>query len=114
MPEPKLHIRSSLFPQTRGIASAVAPLVAIVLVALGAPSASAQKLPDTWDGIHVGLVFDYWVHKPVKTKAAVDLIWGAYGPRGPLGVANGHDLLFDRDHGTHSLRWWRKHHPTWV
>src|SRR2546421_5015417 len=113
MPEPKLHMRSSLFPPTRGIACAVALLVAIVLVALGAPSASAQKLPDTREGIHVGLVFDNWVRKS-KTSATVDLIWGAKRPHGLLGVANGYLIQFDRDHWARPLRWWRKHHPTWI
>src|SRR2546421_12962555 len=112
MSEPELHIRSSLFPPTRGIACAVALLVAIVLLALGAPSANAQTLPDTWEGIHVGLVFDNWVPKS-KSSAAVDLIWGAKRPHGLLGVANGYYIPFDRDHLARPLRWWRKH-PTWV
>jgi putative glycosyl hydrolase-like family 15 (GHL15) protein len=87
---------------------------AVGWAALAAASSSAHTLPDTWDGVHLALVFDYRVPSSTRAKPPVDLIWGAVRPRGPLGVANGQYIRFDRDQVRHSLRWWRKHHPTWV
>ena len=48
-------------------------LVAILATASSAPDAQARALPDTWDGIHVGLVFDYSVPGSVQASANVDV-----------------------------------------
>src|SRR5437763_17004646 len=98
---------------TRAGPTAIA-LVAAAAAAIGAPTAAASVFPDTSDGIHLNLVFDYKVRPGTPTNGLVDLVWGANRPRGPLGDVHRRYVPFDRDATRQSRRWWRMHHPSWV
>ena len=91
-----------------------AALLGILTALVSASSADARPWPDTWDGIHIGLVFDYKVRTAPSKGQGVDVVFGADQPRGPFRSVNSRYVPFDRELVIHPIRWWRKHHPTWV
>jgi hypothetical protein len=85
---------------------------------------TAVQFPDTTDGIHIGLAFDYQISNPRTLRRNVDYIWGGYSvnssPRFGSNVHHGDVYLpFDLDaypqsFRGHSLNYWKATHPDWI
>jgi hypothetical protein len=86
--------------------------------AFAAQAPRRALFPATRSGVHLDLVFNFYVRDVQKETGVVDVVWGASAPV-PKAVFNQSYTTFQRDdsygpHPTHSLAWWKAHHPTWV
>ena len=81
--------------------------------------AQPAALPDTTEGIHLGLVFNYKIKDFESEKGKIDIVWGAEKPS-PPGVYNMAYYPFDRDRdggiggASHDYAWFRQNHPEWI
>lgn len=98
--------------------------VLIFVAAIPGKQASTVAFPNTDDGVHIGIAFDYWVGRGrtgvhPNLNAKVDYVWGADRPGtgGSATLRNAHldaYLPFDLDYTGHSLSWFQAHHPSWI
>jgi hypothetical protein len=83
------------------------------------PGPATAGLPNTWDGIHLGLAFDYRIADPDTLNGKVGYVWGARRPH-TAGVSNDYYATYARDYfmprreELHTLDWWKANHPDWI
>jgi hypothetical protein len=65
--------------------------------------ARTQYFPDTTDGIHLEMVFNYNVPDPSTEAGVVDMVWGTNYASQPAGVYNTSSSV---DNFTHSVAWY--------
>ena len=76
--------------------------------------ARTQYFPDTSDGIHLEMVFNYNVNNPEIEAGRVDMVWGSNYSTRPAGVYNTSYIPYSVDNFTYSVGWYRKNHPDWL
>ena len=79
----------------------------------------ATNLPDTVDGIHIGLAFDSHVTDLASLAGKVDLVWGASKAQSVPGAFTiGYNPSERIGNGTvgplYSIDWFQKNHPDWI
>jgi hypothetical protein len=79
-----------------------------------ATSARTQYFPATKDGIHLEMVFNYNLSNPDAEEGVVDMVWGSNYATEPSGVYNTAYIPDAVDNFTHSVAWYREHHPEWL
>src|SRR4051812_26537140 len=82
-----------------------------------------KNFPDTTNGIHAFLTFDYYLDATQAAAAAPhnDFVWGArdgnvaaWHKANPNAFVSAY-LPFSRDpDDSHSLAWWKQNHPDWI
>ena len=96
------------------------PLCVLVLLILMATSfaqtsaARTQYFPDTTDGIHLEMVFNYNVPDPKAEAGVVDMVWGSNYAVQPAGVYNTSYIPYSVDNFTNSVAWYQANHPDWL
>lgn len=73
-----------------------------------------QYFPDTTDGIHLEMVFNYNVADLKTELGHVDMVWGANDPLQPPGVYNTAYIPYSVDNFTNTVAWYQQHHPDWL
>ena len=87
-----------------GFAQAVAP----------AAVTRTQYFPDTSDGIHLEMIFNYNVGDPQSEEGVVDMVWGSNFATQPPGVYNTAYIPYSVDNFTNSVDWYQANHPDWL
>jgi hypothetical protein len=98
--------------------------VAFVLVLISLPaaaqdgkartSARTQYFPNTTDGIHLEMVFNYNLTNPGIEAGVVDMVWGSNWATEPAAVYNTAYIPYSVDNYTHSIAWYQTNHPDWL
>jgi hypothetical protein len=98
----------------------VVTLLLLVLITVSS-SLSAQSVtdtsgrtryfPDTTDGIHLEMVFNYNVTRPKTEAGVVDMVWGSNYARQPAGVYNTAYIPYSVDNFTNTVAWYQTNHP---
>lgn len=96
----------------------------LALAALAMPAASAAAadaprgalFPRTTDGIHLEMVFNYWLGPGElgRESGAVDLVWGSSYPALPQGMYNTAYIPYSVDNFSKPVAWYQAHHPDWL
>jgi len=73
-----------------------------------------QYFPDTTDGIHLEMVFNYNVAHPKIEKGKVDMVWGSNYATQPRGVYNTSYIPYSVDNFTNTVAWYQTNHPDWL
>ena len=73
-----------------------------------------QYFPDTTDGIHLEMVFNYNVANPNVEKGKVDMVWGSNYATQPRGVYNTSYIPYSVDNFTNTVAWYQANHPDWL
>jgi hypothetical protein len=73
-----------------------------------------QYFPDTTDGIHLEMVFNYNVTNPTTEAGVVDMVWGSNFAIQPAGVYNASYIPYSVDNYTNSIAWYQANHPDWL
>jgi len=76
--------------------------------------ARTQFFPDTTDGIHLEMVFNYNVNKPDVEQGKVDMVWGSSFATQPAGVYNTSYIPYSVDNFSNSVAWYQRNHPDWL
>jgi hypothetical protein len=77
-------------------------------------SPRTQYFPNTTDGIHLEMVFNYNVTNPGIEAGVVDMVWGSNWATEPSGVYNTSYIPYSVDNYTHSVAWYQANHPDWL
>lgn len=77
-------------------------------------SGRTQYFPDTTDGIHLEMVFNYNLSNPNIEKGIVDMVWGSNWATQPSGVYNTSYIPYSVDNFTNSVAWYQANHPDWL
>lgn len=77
-------------------------------------SGRTQYFPDTKEGIHLEMVFNYNVTNPQTEAGVVDMVWGSNWATKPAGVYNTAYIPYSVDNYTHTVAWYQQHHPEWL
>ena len=77
-------------------------------------SGRTQYFPDTTDGIHLEMVFNYNVSDPKVEAGVVDMVWGSNYARRPRGVYNTAYIPYSVDNFTNTVAWYQANHPEWL
>lgn len=77
-------------------------------------SGRTQYFPDTTEGIHLEMVFNYNVNDPKVEAGVVDMVWGSNYARRPRGVYNTAYIPYSVDNFTNTVAWYQANHPEWV
>jgi hypothetical protein len=98
--------------------SVLITVVVTVSSSLSAQSADTsgrtQYFPDTTDGIHLEMVFNYNVTRPKTEAGVVDMVWGSNYARQPAGVYNTAYIPYSVDNFTNTVAWYQANHPDWL
>lgn len=78
------------------------------------PQARSRYFPDTKDGIHLEMVFDYNVTDINAEAGVVDMVWASDYANQPAGVYNTAYIPYSVDNFTHPVVWYQRHHPDWL
>ncbi len=73
-----------------------------------------KYFPETRDGIHLEMVFNYNVSDPSQETGKVDMVWGSNYATQPADVYNTSYIPYSVDNFTHTVEWYRKNHPDWL
>ena len=73
-----------------------------------------EYFPDTTDGIHLEMVFNYNLNNPDIEAGRVDMVWGSNYSTRPAGVYNTSYIPYSVDNYTHNVGWYRQNHPDWL
>lgn len=73
-----------------------------------------QYFPNTHDGIHLEMVFNYNLTNPGIEQGVVDMVWGSNWATEPSGVYNTSYIPDAVDNYTHSVAWYQANHPDWL
>jgi len=73
-----------------------------------------QYFPNTSDGIHLEMVFNYNLADLKNELGHVDMVWGANYPLQPPGVYNTAYIPYSVDNFTNTVAWYQQHHPDWL
>jgi len=73
-----------------------------------------QFFPNTTDGIHLEMVFNYNLADLKNELGHVDMVWGANYPLQPPGVYNTAYVPYSVDNFTNTVAWYQQHHPDWL
>ncbi len=73
-----------------------------------------QYFPDTTDGIHLEMVFNYNVAYPSSEESLVDMVWGSDYPNLPPHVYNTAYIPYSVDNFTNTIEWYQQNHPDWL
>ena len=77
-------------------------------------SGRTQYFPDTSDGIHLEMVFNYNVNNPNIEEGVVDMVWGSNYATQPRGVYNTSYIPYSVDNFTNTVAWYQTNHPDWL
>lgn len=77
-------------------------------------SIRSQYFPNTRDGIHLEMVFNYNVIDLKTEIGKVDMVWGANYPLQPPGVYNTAYIPYSVDNFTNTVAWYQQRHPDWL
>jgi hypothetical protein len=77
-------------------------------------SPRTQYFPNTSDGIHLEMVFNYNLADLKNELGHVDMVWGANYPLQPPGVYNTAYIPYSVDNFTNTVAWYQQHHPDWL
>lgn len=77
-------------------------------------SGRTQYFPDTTNGIHLEMVFNYNVSSPGIEKGVVDMVWGSNYATQPRGVYNTSYIPYSVDNFTNTVAWYQENHPDWL
>jgi len=75
--------------------------------------ARTRFFPDTTDGIHLEMVFNYSVPDPNVETGVVDMVWGSDFTT-PAGVYNTAYIPYSVDDFFRPVAWYKKWHPDWL
>jgi len=94
-------------------------LIPKVVSAQDAPSRGfetgrTQYFPNTTDGIHLELVFNFNMNNPNVEKGVVDMVWGSSYATEPSGVYNTSYIPYSVDNFTNPVAWYKTNHPEWL
>ncbi len=73
-----------------------------------------QYFPDTTDGIHLEMVFNYNVTDPKIEAGVVDMVWGSNYALAPASVYNTAYIPYSVDNFTNTVAWYQANHPDWL
>lgn len=73
-----------------------------------------QYFPNTSDGIHLEMVFNYNLANPQSEEGKVDMVWGSNFADQPKGVYNTSYIPYSVDNFTNSVAWYQANHPDWL
>ena len=80
----------------------------------GSGPGRTQYFPDTTDGIHLEMVFNYNLSNPKIEAGVVDMVWGSSYATQPAGVYNSAYIPYSVDNFTNSVAWYQANHPDWL
>ncbi len=73
-----------------------------------------QYFPNTADGIHLEMVFNYNLTNPNRESGVVDMVWGSNWATQPKDVYNTSYIPYSVDNYTNSIAWYQANHPDWL
>ncbi len=77
-------------------------------------SPRTQFFPNTTDGIHLEMVFNYNLPNPSPESGVVDMVWGSNWAKLPKDVYNTSYIPYSVDNYTNSVAWYQANHPDWL
>ena len=77
-------------------------------------AARTQYFPDSAEGIHLEMIFNYNLGDPQSEEGVVDMVWGSNFAMQPPGVYNTAYIPYSVDNFTNPVAWYQANHPDWL